>query len=104
MHAHDVPKSHPQVFPHHLIHANLPLLATLVREHDAHRVLSLFALEQHGVPSEQLQLVHLLQVQRHDGVIVVDRLICARRASAQGVSRSLVASNDADFSRRVDKS
>jgi hypothetical protein len=45
-----------------------------------------------------------LQVQRHDGVIVVDRLICARRASAQGVSRSLVASNDADFSRRVDKS
>ena len=46
------------------------------------RVLSLFALEQHGVPSEQLQLLHFPKIQRHDRVIIVDRLIYDAHAAS----------------------
>jgi len=88
MHAHDISQSHAQILPHDLIHANLPLLARIIRQHDAHRILSLFALEQHRVPSEQLQLLHLLKIQRHDRVIIVDRLIYDARTASVVVHRA----------------
>ena len=75
MHAHDITQPHAQIFSHHLVHSNLPLLTIFIRQDDAHRVLSLFTLEQHRVSSKQLQLVHLLQIQRDDRVIVVHRFI-----------------------------
>lgn len=83
MHGDDVAEAHAQVLAHHLVHADLTFLAKLVGENDAHGVLALFTLEQHGVASEKLKLVHLLQVQRDDGVVVVHRLVCDPAKSTQ---------------------
>jgi hypothetical protein len=76
VHGDDVAEADAEVLADDLVHADLALLAELVREDDAHGVLALLALDEDGVAAEELQLVHLLQVERHDGVVIVHRLVC----------------------------
>ena len=64
-----------EVVPDHPVHADLLIRDGLVGEDDAGRLLALLALEQDGVATEQLQLVHLLLRQSHNGVVIVDGLL-----------------------------
>jgi len=83
VHGDDVSKAHAQVFADDFVHADLALFAMLVCQHDAHRVLPLLAFDKHRVAAEQLELVHLGKIQRHDAVIIVHGLICARKRARE---------------------
>lgn len=54
-----ISQADPQVVTDHPVHADLLVGAGVIREHDAHRLPPLLALQQHSVPSEELQFVHL---------------------------------------------
>jgi hypothetical protein len=75
--AHDdhVTKAHSEVFAHHLVHADLVLLARVIVEHDANSVSALLPLQLHGVTTEELQLLHGVEVEGHDGVVIVDGIV-----------------------------
>lgn len=67
----DVRQADTQVIAHHTIHADLLVGASIIRQHNADRLLATLSLEQNGVASEQLKLVHLGLAQTHDRVVVV---------------------------------
>jgi len=71
----DVTKPHLEVLADALVHADLPRVARVVREHNAHRVLTPFALDQHCVATEKLQLLHRCEVEGDHRVVIVRRLI-----------------------------
>ena len=53
---HDVPESDPEVVPDHAVHADLVVSDGVVRQHDAHTLLPLLALEEDSVAAEQLNI------------------------------------------------
>ena len=71
----DVAEPEPQVLPDDLVHPDLGLVARVVWEQNADRVLPLLALEQDDVAVEELEAVHGVRVQGDGGVLVVGRLV-----------------------------
>ena len=53
---HDVPETDPEVVPDHAVHADLVVSDGVVRQHDAHTLLPLLALEEDRVAAEQLNI------------------------------------------------
>jgi hypothetical protein len=76
MHRNNVAEAHPQVLANYFVHADLPFFAEFVSQNDAHGILALLALDEHSVTAKQLKLVHFLQIQGHDTVVVVHGFIC----------------------------
>jgi len=64
-----------QVVSHNTIHTDFLIGAGIIREHNADGFLAPLALQQHGVTTEQLELVHLCLRQTHDGVIVIGGIV-----------------------------
>ena len=76
MHGNDVTEAHSQVLANDFVHADLALFAEFVSKDDTHGILALLALDEHGVTAKQLKLVHLLQVEGDDTVIIVHGFVC----------------------------
>ena len=53
---HDVPETDPEVVPDDAVHADLVVSDGVVRQHDAHTLLPLLALEEDSVAAEQLNI------------------------------------------------
>ena len=62
-----------KIFAHYFVQSYLDLVTRFIGENDADRVLSFLALENHIVPSEEIQFLHLLEVERHDSTWQVSR-------------------------------
>lgn len=71
----DVGQVDAQVVADDAIHADTLIGHGLVGQDDADRLLLAFALQQHRVSAEQLQLVHFRLRQVHDGVVVAARVL-----------------------------
>ena len=56
---------------HSLVHADVGILASIVGQHDAHRVLPLLALDEDCVAPVKLELLHLRSRERYHRVVVV---------------------------------
>ena len=76
MHRDNIAQADSEVFANNLVHADFALFAKFVRKDDANSVFPLLALDKHSVSTKELKLVHLLKIQRHDAVVVVNSLIC----------------------------
>jgi len=76
MHRDNIAQADSEVFANNLVHADFALFAKFVRKDDAYSVFPLLALDKHSVSTKELKLVHLLKIQRHDAVVVVNSLIC----------------------------
>mmetsp|Transcript_10965 Transcript_10965/g.22856 ORF Transcript_10965/g.22856 Transcript_10965/m.22856 type:complete len:215 (-) Transcript_10965:92-736(-) len=72
---HDVSETNAQVGADHLVHADLRLLTSVISEHNAHGVLALLPLDQNCVSTEQLELLHSLEVESDHGVVIVHALV-----------------------------
>lgn len=59
----------------YLVDSNVGVLGIVVRKHDANCVSPLLALEQDGVSSKQLQLLHLLGRQANHTVVVIHGIV-----------------------------
>lgn len=57
MHGDDVAEADAEVLAHDLVQLDLPLVAGLLDENDADRVLALLPLEEDGVATEELELL-----------------------------------------------
>ena len=76
MHRDNVTETHSEGFAHYFVHADLAFFTELVSKDNAHGILTLLALDEHSITTEQLKLVHLLKVEGHDTVIVVNSFVC----------------------------
>ena len=77
MHRDNIAQADSEVFANNLVHADFALFAKFVRKDDAYSVFPLLALDQHFLAHADLaEVVHLLKIQRHDAVVVVNSLIC----------------------------
>ena len=72
---HHVGEAHPQVLADHLVHADVGIVAGVVGEDDADGVPALLALDEDGVPAEELQLLHLGGAEADDRVVVVGGVV-----------------------------
>ena len=63
---------HPQVVSNDAVDASRAIIEIIVGEYDENGVLSLLALDQHGVATEQLERLHSVVREGDDGVVVVD--------------------------------
>ena len=72
---HHVGEADPEVLADHLVHADVGIVAGVVGEDDADRVPALLALDEDGVPPEQLQLLHLGGAEADDRVVVVGGVV-----------------------------
>ena len=61
---HDVPETDPEVVPDHAVHADLVVSDGVVRQHDAHTLLPLLALEEDSVAAEQLNINVIVIIKR----------------------------------------
>ena len=61
---HDVPEADPEVVPDDAVHADLVVRDGVVRQHDAHALLPLLALEEDSVAAEQLNINVILIINR----------------------------------------
>mmetsp|Transcript_775 Transcript_775/g.1375 ORF Transcript_775/g.1375 Transcript_775/m.1375 type:complete len:266 (+) Transcript_775:1944-2741(+) len=71
----NVSEANTQVGTHHLVHTDLRLLTGVVSEHDAHGVFALLPLDQHGVSTEELELLHGLEVEGDHGIVIIHALV-----------------------------
>ena len=61
---HDVPEADAEVVPDHAVHADLVVSDGVIRQHDAHALLPLLALEEDSVAAEQLNINVIVIIKR----------------------------------------
>ena len=61
---HDVPEADAEVVPDDAVHADLVVRDGVVRQHDAHALLPLLALEEDSVAAEQLNIDVIVIIKR----------------------------------------
>ena len=61
---HDVPEADAEVVPDDAVHADLVVRDGVVRQHDAHALLPLLALEEDSVAAEQLNINVIVIIKR----------------------------------------
>ena len=74
-HGDHVTKPHTQILAYHLVHPDLGVIACIILKHNADRLPALFALQHDSVPTEKLELLHLIRGERHNGVVVIRAIV-----------------------------
>ena len=72
---HDISQTNTKIFANNFIHTNFALLTKFICEYNANCVFAFFALDQNRIPAKELQLIHLLKVERHDAVVIVHSFV-----------------------------
>jgi len=75
LHVDNVAEPHTQVLTHDLVHADLGFLARVIGKHDTNGVLALLAFDLHRVTAEQRELLHGVEMQRDDTVVIIDGIV-----------------------------
>ena len=99
VHRHDIAEADAQVVAHDAVHPHFGGLAGVIRQDDAHGLLPALPLEDHGVPTKEVQLFHCCRVQRDDTVVIVVRLLYKKavrlllrgNGRRRGISRHFVS-------------
>lgn len=58
----EVTKSDPQIFPHHIIPADLNVLAITISKHNAHNITGHLALEHNSIAMRKAELLYLIRL------------------------------------------
>jgi len=75
LHHNHVTETNTQVFAHSLVHANFALLDCLIREDDTDSILALLSLDEDSIATEQAELLHGIEMQGNNAVVVIGSFI-----------------------------
>jgi len=75
LHDNNITQAHTQILADNLVHADLCLLAGVIGKDNTHGVLALLALDEDSVTTEKRELLHGVEVERNDAIVVIDGIV-----------------------------
>jgi hypothetical protein len=90
MNSDDVAVLDPEVVANHSVDASTAIIEVVISQNDQNSVLSLLALDEHCVATEELEGLHSVVRQGNDGVVIVGRICDAAKACQNSLSIDLI--------------